>query len=418
MSMPLQRRQNTTNIDPSARGHHPDYLLGIGVFTLLIIGMVLMYSISPVLTLLLDPKHGTNSFFIKQFGFLLLGLLAWAVIVRISYDRWRRNSIWVMLLALALSFLLFTPLGVTSLGATRWLRLGPVQVQPAEILKFSWVIFLAAWLNKRSLEDENPKITTSIFTVMIIVICFIIAFLQKDLGTMLVVLVSSLAMFYTSGISWKYFIVVLAILGIGVFITVFAFPHRVARLTTFTSSNCSQSSTSLGSNYQVCQGLIAVGSGGLAGVGLGHSIQIYGYLPEAQNDSIYAIIGEEFGVIGSLLIIGLFGFIAYRGLIIASDAPDLFSRLVATGISLWLFTQALINIASTIALMPFAGVPLPFISYGGTSLVLSLAGIGVLMQISRLTVKEASNEGSRERRGNSRPYIANTRNGRSVKVAR
>jgi cell division protein FtsW len=173
-----------------------------------------------------------------------------------------------------------------------------------------------------------------------------------------------------------------------------------------------------GQGYHINQALIAIGSGGIFGLGLGRSIQVYGYLPEAANDSIFAIIAEEFGLLGSIGILLAFGVLVYRGLQVARSAPDMFARLVATGISLWLLFQAMINVGAMLALVPLTGIPLPFISYGGTSLIISLFGAGILLNISKYTVREVSDASSRQRRGDSRPYFANAGNQRRIKVAR
>jgi cell division protein FtsW len=195
---------------------------------------------------------------------------------------------------------------------------------------------------------------------------------------------------------------------------VLVFPHRLSRLTTFLDP----SKDLTGQGYHINQALIAIGSGGVAGLGLGHSIQVYGYLPEAANDSIYAIIAEEFGIIGAVAIVVLFGVLVYRGLQVARNAPDMFSRLAAAGISLWMLFQALINIGAMLSLVPLTGIPLPFISYGGTSLVISLFGAGILLNISKYTIREAHDANSRQRRGDSRSYLANPGNLRRVKIAR
>jgi cell division protein FtsW len=191
-------------------------------------------------------------------------------------------------------------------------------------------------------------------------------------------------------------------------------PHRLSRLATFLNPQLDAS----GTGYHINQALIAIGSGGIFGLGLGKSIQVYGYLPEAANDSIFAIIGEEFGMIGGLAIVVAFGILVYRGLQVARSAPDMFARLTATGIALWLLFQALINIGAMLSLVPLTGIPLPFISYGGTSLIISLFGAGILLNISKYTVREVNDANSRQRRGDSRPYFANPGNQRRVKVAR
>jgi cell division protein FtsW len=397
------------------RAHHPDYLLGMGVFALLAIGLVLIYSISPILS---QTVGGKNSYFINQIIYLLLGLVAWAVVSRIPYHAWKHWAPWLMGVSVFFLLLLFTPLHYSSLGATRWIRIGPLTMQPAELLKFSLIIYLAAWFERRADDLKSFWDGVFPFIVMVGLASFVIVVLQKDMGTMLVVLLSAIGMYFVAGLSWKHLSAVLGLALVLGMLAIAAFPHRVSRITTFTHLNCQQSAAALGDNYQVCQALLAVGSGGIAGVGLGHSIQVYGYLPEAANDSIFAIIGEEFGLIGAFVIVGLFGFVVYRGLLIAMEAPDLFSRLAATGISLWLLFQALINIGAMLALLPLTGIPLPFISYGGTSLVISLVGVGVLMQISRYTVKEATHADSRERRGNRRTHLADSGYGRRVNIPR
>jgi cell division protein FtsW len=202
-------------------------------------------------------------------------------------------------------------------------------------------------------------------------------------------------------------------------LAVLPFPHRMQRINTFLHLSCNNlTQLATSPDYHTCQALIAAGSGGLFGLGLGHSIQVYGYLPEAANDSIFAIIAEEFGLFGSLVIVILFGLLVWRGLRVARAAPDMFSRLVATGISAWMLMQALINIAAMISLIPLTGIPLPFISYGGTSLVVSLFGMGILLNISKYTVSEVGDANSRQRRGDSRAYITGSGNLRRVKIAR
>jgi len=193
-----------------------------------------------------------------------------------------------------------------------------------------------------------------------------------------------------------------------------AFPHRMSRILTFLDPTKDTS----GTGYHINQALIAIGSGGVLGVGLGHSIQVYGYLPEAANDSIFAIIAEEFGLIGSLAIVTLFGFVVYRGLLVARSAPDTFSRLTATGISVWFGLQAAINIGAMLSIVPLTGIPLPWISYGGTSLIISMLGAGILLNISKYTIREESNANRSERRGDSRAYNANSSYQRRVKIAR
>jgi cell division protein FtsW len=400
------------------RGHHPDYVLALGVVTLLAIGLVVIYSVSPILSQKLVGDAGRNFYFLNQLKFLFIGAIAWFVAQRIPYRRWQQLAPWLMGISVFAILLLFTPLRDSSHGATRWIRLGPLSMQPAELLKISLIIYLAAWFERRKEEIQSFWDGVFPFLIMVGLACFVVVVFQKDMGTTLVILLSALGMYFAAGLSWKYLIGVGGLAVVLGLISITAFPHRVERVATFLNLNCNQSATALGNDYHVCQALIAIGSGGVVGLGLGNSIQVWGYLPEAANDSIFAIIGEEFGTFGSLAVIGLFGLIVYRGLQVARDAPDAFSRLIATGISLWLLFQALINISAMLALIPLTGIPLPFISYGGSSLIITLFGVGMLLQISRFTIKETRYAGDRERRGNRRPYFANPGNGRRPNVAR
>jgi cell division protein FtsW len=247
---------------------------------------------------------------------------------------------------------------------------------------------------------------------------FVVVVLQRDMGTMMVLVLAALGMFYAAGVRlWH----LAAVVGAGMVLAAGAiamFPHRLERMATFINPRCDNPKYALDSSLHICQALLGVGSGGMLGLGLGHSIQVYGYLPEAANDSIFAIIAEEFGLLGSLAIIGLFGWLVWRGINVARNAPDSFSRLAATGITLWMLFQATINIGAMLSIVPLTGIPLPFISYGGTSLVVSLFAAGILINISKYTVREVSDASSRERRGDSRTHFANLGNQRRVKIAR
>jgi cell division protein FtsW len=310
--------------------------------------------------------------------------------------------------------LLVPGLSHSSHGATRWIGIGPLTVQPAEFLKLALILYLAAWFERHQNDIGSLWDGVVPFTIMVGAACFVIVMFQRDMGTMMVLALAAVGMYFAAGMKWRHLGALFAGGLVAGWAAVLAFPHRMSRLATFLDPTRDLT----GQGYHVNQALIAIGSGGILGLGLGKSIQVYGYLPEAANDSIYAIIAEEFGIIGSLAIVVLFGTLVYRGLQVARNAPDMFSRLVATGISLWLLFQALINIGAMLALVPLTGIPLPFISYGGTSLVISLFGAGILLNISKFTVREASDANSRQRRGDSRPYFAGSGNMRRVKVAR
>ncbi|HSX48619.1 MAG TPA: putative lipid II flippase FtsW [Candidatus Nanoarchaeia archaeon] len=399
----------------AGRGHKPDYLLALTVFLLLGIGLIMIYSISPVLSFKLLGSTSRNYYFYGQLGNIAVGLFFWALASQIHYRVWQK---WSPLLiagaAIALLGLVVPGLSFSTNGATRWLKLGPASFQPAELLKLSLIVYLAAWFERRGQYIREFWEGLFPFSIMLAVASFVVVVLQRDMGTMMVLVLAAIGMFYAAGSKLRHVFSIVAGGAMLGWLAIVTFPHRLSRLTVFLDPSKDPS----GQGYHISQALIAIGSGGLLGVGLGHSIQIYGYLPEAANDSIFAVIGEEFGLIGCLVIIGLFGFLVYRGLQIAKSAPDSFSRLTAIGISLWLLFQALINIAAMLSLLPLTGIPLPFISYGGSSLVFSLVGAGILLNISKYTVKEVSDANSRVGRRNGWSYFANTGNGRRVKAAR
>lgn len=405
---------------PVVRTHHIDYVIALLVTVLLAIGLVMMYSISPILSnKLLGHTDNSWFYFLNQLKFVGIGLVVLVIATAVPYTVWRKWAPKILLVAILGVFALLIPgLGASSHGATRWLQLGPISVQPAEILKMALILYLAAWFEKRQDELRSWWDGVIPFIVMAGAACFVIVVFQRDMGTMMVLALATLGMYYAAGMKLKHLGILLAGGAAAGAAAIAMFPHRVERFMTFLNPRCDDPKYALDSSLHICQALLGVGSGGIFGLGLGHSIQVYGYLPEAANDSIFSIIAEEFGMIGSLAIIALFGLLVYRGLKVARSAPDVFSRLVATGISLWLLFQAIINIGAMLSLVPLTGIPLPFISYGGTSLVISLFGAGILLNISKYTVREVSDASSRERRGDSRTHIAGASNQRRVKVAR
>lgn len=408
-----------TGSGPSVvRAHHIDYVIALVITVLIAIGLVMMYSISPILSHKLSGA-GSNYYFINQIRYVVLGMVGWVVATAIPYGAWRKWAPRLLGVAIVGVVALMIPgLAHSTNGATRWIQLGPISVQPAEVMKLGLILYLAVWFEKR--QDEIRSLWDGVlpFSIMVGAACFVIVVFQRDMGTMMVLALAAIGMFYAAGMRNRHLAVILGGSVTAGWAAIALFPHRLSRLATFLNPHCNDPKFALDSSLHVCQALLGVGSGGIFGLGLGHSIQVYGYLPEAANDSIYAIIAEEFGMIGSLAIIGLFGVLVYRGLQVARLAPDVFSRLVATGISLWMLFQAIINIGAMLSLVPLTGIPLPFISYGGTSLVISLFAAGILLNISKYTIREVSDASSRERRGVSRAHLANLGNQRRVKVAR
>ncbi len=388
-----------------ARAHRADYSLVLITFALLTFGLVVMYSISPIQSQKLLGSTVSNFYFFRHLEYALVGLVGWFVASRIHYTRWRSWASGLMVIAVvALLVLLIPGLSLSQLGATRWLKLGPLSFQPAELMKLALIIYLGRWLTdeRRSITSVTETIVP--FALILGFVTVVVVVLQRDMGTMSVLAGSAIGMLYVAGVRPVHLAGLIAGFGLAAWGFIAAFPHRVERILAYLNPNSDTSSVS----YHISQALIAVGSGGLFGVGLGKSIQVYGYLPEAPNDSIFAIIGEEFGLIGALILIGLMGYLIYRALMVAKNAPDNFGRLVATGIALWLMFQTVVNVGAMVALIPLTGIPLPFISFGGSSLIMTLFAMGILVNISKYTVGEESHASRRERRGDGRSYFAHS----------
>jgi cell division protein FtsW len=399
----------------SIRGHQPDYVLALLVFILLSIGMVMMYSMSPVLSHKLIGSAERNYFFYSTLGNIAVGLVAWLVVANINYQAWKRWAPILLIGAMITMALLFIPgLSFAKNGATRWLKVGPLSFQPAEALKLATVLYLGVWLEKKGEGLKTLWEGLVPFSIMLFSASFALVVLQRDMGTMMVLALTAMGMYYVAGANLRHAIGLLMSAAALGWVSIITFPHRMARFSTFLDPQKDPT----GQGYHLNQALIAIGSGGLFGVGLGKSIQVHGYLPEAANDSIFAIIAEEFGYAGSVITLLLFGILVFRGFRVARLAPDTFSRLVALGISLWLLFQTIINVAAMVALVPLTGIPLPFISYGGTSLLFSLVAAGILLNISKYTLREVSDEGTGERRRNGWAYFSHTSNSRRIKVAR
>jgi cell division protein FtsW len=268
--------------------------------------------------------------------------------------------------------------GVNYQGASRWIDLGPISFQPSEVVKISVIIYLASWLKGKGSRIEDFKQGLIPFLIILGGIALLIIS-QPDIGTLGVIVMISLIMFYVAGAPIKYIIGILlggmAFLGLLIKLE----PYRMSRLTAFLNPSIDPQ----GISYQINQALLAVGSGGFLGLGLGHSRQKFNYLPEPAGDSIFAVISEELGMIGAFGVILLFIILALKGYRVARFAPDKFGKLVAVGIVSWIVFQALVNIMSILKLMPLTGITLPFISYGSTSLVFTLIGVGILLNISK-----------------------------------
>lgn len=392
------------------RKHRPDFVLIIALGLLIVLGLVVIYSISPVLSqkLLGDPNR--NYFFYGQLTHLAIGLSALIIVSFLHWQNWKKLLPPLLIISgLSLVLLMIPGIGVTKNGATRWLDIGPLSFQPAELLKFSVLLLLAsrfASLSPEQMRDNKQSLWPTLGILGILAV--LVLFLQRDLGTMLVIAGIISGLFFTAGASAKQLATLGAIsFGVGLG-SILIFPHRVARLITFLHPE----SAGAANNYHLNQALIAIGSGGIFGLGIGKSVQIYGYLPESANDSIFAIIGETFGLFGCVVILGLFGLLLWRCLKVALGAPDRFSRLIVIGVTIWLGVQTAINIGAMLGLIPLTGIPLPFLSYGGTSLIATLVALGMVINISKYTLRGDDYANRFERRRDRRSHYADQSLGR------
>jgi cell division protein FtsW len=305
------------------RGHRGDYVLALAIFVLLAFGLIMMYNINPALSQKLLGRVDSGYYFRGQLLNITVGIVVWMVSAHIYYQRWRQWAIPLLGVSIFAVLLLLIPgLSATKNGATRWLDLGPLSFQPAELLKIGLIIYLAAWLERRSSDLKSLWEGVVPFAVMLGGASLIIVVLQRDMGTMMSLALAALGMYYLAGMRLQHLALMLGAGLAAGWVAIASTAHRMERFLTFL--NPGQDCNDQG--YHICQALIGIGSGGLLGLGLGKSIQIYGYLPEAANDSIFAVIGEEFGIVGALLLIGLFGLVVYRGLEVCRRAPDSFGK--------------------------------------------------------------------------------------------
>lgn len=310
---------------------------------------------------------------------ILPGLLLAFFLSRVNYNIWRKLALPILFFALLLMVLVFIPeFGFGLKGATRWVSIKGVIFQPAEILKLSLIIYLAAWFGGRSERIKNWSYGTAPFLIVLSFI-FILLALQPDVGTLIVVGFIALGMYFVAGVNLKHLfsIVILGMVILGFLIVVE--PYRLNRLKTYFDI----SSDPGGISYQVNQSLISIGSGGIFGVGFGHSTQKFGFLPEVIGDSIFAVAAEELGLVGSGVLVILFVILSAILVKIAKNVPDKFSMLFVMGMNIWIISQAFINIAAISGLVPLTGIPLPFVSYGGTAMITLLAGLGIVLNIAK-----------------------------------
>lgn len=413
--MPVVQRRSSTaltarQVDSASpegrtqRRHRPDYWLVVISALLLAIGLVVVYSISPGLAI---EEVVPQSYFInRQLIAVGLGVVAFAVVANLPLSTWHKLQMPLLVLAVIVAFAVRI-FGEEIYGAYRWIQIGGFSFQAAELIKFALLIAVAGFLVDRARRGVLTDFKQGLLPLLIVlgVIGIVVGGLQSDFGSMVVMYAMIGAMTFVAGMPMKKvgaFVLAVAVLGA---IAIIPSDYRQQRLMTFfnPAQDC------LNAGYQTCQALNAVGSGGLAGLGLGRSVQAYGYLPEAENDSIFAIYAEKFGFIGVAVLLALFLALFYRLKRIIDRAPSTFSRLIVVGVFVWLAAQSFINIGAMLGLLPLKGITLPFISYGGTSILFVMAALGVVFHISRYTLYNAAEESDTRNGDINNDYRTNRR---------
>jgi cell division protein FtsW len=369
------------------RAHAPDYLLMTAVMVLCLVGLIAVYSSSYVLG---EAQFGDANYFVKrQAIFLGIGLAGMLVVMRLPYQFLQRFSPVLMLGALAgLALVLVPGVGVEANGARRWIEIGPLPpLQPSEFAKLAVLIYMAAWLSAKGDLLHNFSLGVIPFVSMVGIVGALIV-LEPDLGTAIMVAVITGTLFFVAG-ARLFHVAVLGASGmLMTLLLILAGGYRVDRITAFLDAEADPS----GVGFHALQLLVAFGSGGFTGLGLGVSRQKFFYVPGSHTDGILAIIGEELGYIGVSVLMALFLLLIVRGWMIARRSDTTFGSLIAVGIVAWVAFQALINIGGVTRMLPLTGIPLPFISYGGSSTIFLLIAVGVLLSVSRYTTEAAAEE--------------------------
>lgn len=378
------------------RRHKSDRIIGALMMVLLCVGLIVIYAIGPMRANVINSVYGSNmgenDFFIQQLKNVILSLIVVVIAFKLPYKYMRKYAKLVMFGGLALCILLAILAAVGSslakceLGACRWYNLGGFSLQPAEILKLGLVLYLAQLMAERKKEGKLESSDFWIpFTVVSVLSLGLVVVVQKDLGTGIAIAAIILAMLYMSGIRLRYFLAVLGVVLAAGVASIVVSPHRMERLMTFSSEDSTDA-------YHIENAMIAIGTGGMFGVGIGNSVQATGYLPESINDSVFAIMGETFGFVGLVMVVLCFTVLLMRLLRTASMLEDEEKSLVVIGVFAWATAHVVVNIASMTGLLPLTGITLPLLSYGGTSMLFTAAALGIVLQLSCYTDRVAKKE--------------------------
>lgn len=379
------------------RKHKSDRVIGLLMILLLGMGLIVIYAIGPMRANVMNATYGSdyseNYFFLRQMVNVALSLLVVLVAFKVPYKVIRKFSKVIMLTGLvlcgllALLALINNPVASCELGACRWLKVSGLSIQPAEVLKLGLVLYLAGLIAERKAEGKLeswwdfwfPFIIVSGMSLAFVVVA------QKDLGTGVSLIAIILAMLFMSGIRLRYFLATLAVIGAAGVLAIVTSDHRMERIMTFGSAESSDS-------YHIENAMIAIGTGGLFGVGIGNSVQAMGYLPESINDSVFAVMGETFGFVGLVLVVTCFAVLLMRLLKVANYLEDMEESLIVIGVFAWAAAHVVVNIAAMTGIMPLTGITLPLLSYGGTSMLFTATALGIALQLSCYTSREPRKE--------------------------
>ncbi len=419
------RRQSVKRSSDQAvavRRHRPDYQIVLYMGLLMLLGLVIMYAIGPQRANVLNNAYGTDFygstyFFVKQTVSLGLALVAFIVAAMLPYRFLFSNAgkiVGIGFIACILLLFFGNILGADaitqcSLGACRWFNFGPIGLQPAELLKFGLLLFAAVFLGTRvrqSLINDREQTLIPFGVVTLIALLFIVV-IQKDMGTGISLIALLATMLYMAGLKYRYGMLIVGILIIASIVFILIAPHRIDRVMTFLSGD--NTSIDDAGAYHITHAKIAIGSGGLAGVGIGNSVQATGYLPEAINDSVFAVMGETFGFVGLVAILALFTALLLRLLKVSDHLIDPRMRLVVVGVFGWLAAHVILNVSAMIGILPLTGITLPLLSFGGTSMVFIAAALGLAFQLSRYTVFGSKLEGNEYEDSQRRRGVGRTR---------
>jgi cell division protein FtsW len=358
--------------------HRPDFILLFVLLLLILIGLVMVYSASTVVAL--EKYDSSSHFFLRQVIWTCLGIVIMGFCMNIPFKAWLKLSKPMLLFSfLSLVAVLFTHAN-TDYGGKRWFHIGSLQIQPSEYAIISIILYISYLVTKKAEYMSDFKRGLLPPTLLIIIFAGLIG-IEPDLGTAILLVGATFSVLFVAGLAWRYIGLLFLSGGIFVFLMTELFPFRMARITSFLNPWNDPNGDSL----QVIQSFIAINSGGLLGRGLGRSIEKFLYLPESHTDFIFAILTEEWGWLGASVVLILFGVLIWRGILISKRIENRFAAYVSVGFTSLIATGVLINVGMVIGLLPVTGIPLPFISYGGTALVFKMAAMGIVLNISRYT---------------------------------